>query len=137
MTGAVREYLDPAQMCPAAGQGALAIEVQADDSNTTAALKFLDHDPTRAAVECERAALNALGGGCQVPIGAYAQPHGRELLLQAVVASPDGRELIREQHSGSDPHILGVEVGRALLRRGAQGILDAVYGQEASIPQQP
>src|SRR6185437_3663395 len=72
LTDFVRMRLDPEQMCPAAGQGALAIEARSNDSATIATLKFLDHAQTRAAVECERAALNALGGGCQVPIGAYA-----------------------------------------------------------------
>jgi len=134
---AIREYLDSTEMCPAAGQGALAIETRADDVKTIADLKFLDHAPTRIAVDCERAALNALGGGCQVPIGVYAQLRGQELLLQAVVASPDGRQVVREQRSGSDPRKLGTEVARALLARGAQNILDAVYGQEASVPEQP
>jgi len=134
---AIREYLDSTEMCPAAGQGALAIETRADDVKTIADLKFLDHAPTRIAVDCERAALNALGGGCQVPIGVYAQLRGQELLLQAVVASPDGRQVVREQRSGSDPRQLGTEVARALLARGAQNILDAVYGQEASVPEQP
>ena len=134
---AIREYLDSTEMCPAAGQGALAIETRADDVKTIADLKFLDHAPTRIAVDCERAALNALGGGCQVPIGVYAQLRGQELLLQAVVASPDGRQVVREQRSGSDPQKLGTEVARALLARGAQNILDAVYGQEASVPEQP
>jgi len=137
LSDAIREYLDSAEMCPAAGQGALAIETRADDSRTIAELKFLEHAPTRMAVDCERAALNRLGGGCQVPIGAYAQLSGQELLLQAVVASPDGREVVREQRSGSDPRKLGTEVARALLGRGAQRILDAVYGREASVPQQP
>lgn len=136
-TGAVRRYFEPAEMCPAAGQGALAIETRANDAATIAALKFLDHPPTRAAVACERATLNQLGGGCQVPIGAYAEPTQRGLLLRAVVASPDGSSTIREEREGHDPEKLGVEVGRALLARGAQKILDAVYGREASVPQQP
>lgn len=137
LTSNVREYIAPEQMCPAAGQGALAIEIRADDALTVAALKFLNHPPTRAAVECERAALNALGGGCQVPIGAHAESAHGGLLLHTVVASPDGSEIIREQKTGSDPLRLGQEVGRALLSRGAQRILDAVYQREAPVPQQP
>jgi hydroxymethylbilane synthase len=137
LTSAVREYIAPEQMCPAAGQGALAIETRADDVQTCAALKFLDHPQTRSAVECERAALNALGGGCQVPIGAYAEPAQGGLRLRAVVASPDGSEIVREQKTGSDPNRLGQEVGRALLARGAQRILNTVYQSEACIPQQP
>jgi len=137
LTEAVRESISPEQMCPAAGQGALAIETRADDTRTTAALKFLDHRPTRDAVECERAALNTLGGGCQVPIGAHAEAAPAGLRLRAVVANPDGSEIFREQKTGSDPHRLGEEVGRILLGRGAQRILDVVYRGEASVPQQP
>jgi hydroxymethylbilane synthase len=134
---AIREYFDLDQMCPAAGQGALAIEARSHDSQTIEAVKFLDHPQTRAAVECERAALNALGGGCQVPIGAYAEVNGRELLLRAVVASPDGKQVIRDRRSGSDPRKLGMEAGLELLTRGARQILESVYGTEASVPQQP
>jgi|SRR5581483_41305 len=137
LTDLVRERLDPEQMCPAAGQGALAIEARSNDSASIAALKFLDHASTRAAVECERAALNALGGGCQVPIGAYASHKNGKLTLQAVVASPDGKEIVREQRSGSDPQKLGVDVGEELLARGARRILASVYGTVTSVPQQP
>jgi hydroxymethylbilane synthase len=137
LTSSMHEYLAPEIMCPAAGQGALAIESRAEDAQTIAALKFLDDPSTRAIVDCERAALNALGGGCQVPIGAHAENLGATLVLLAVVASPDGQEIIREQRSGTDPYKLGTEVGRALLAQGAQRILDAVYGTEASVPQQP
>ncbi len=133
----LREYLSPEQMCPAAGQGALAIETRADDVATIHALQFLDDTATRAAVECERAALNKLGGGCQVPIGALAEANQGTLHLRAVVASPDGSEIIREQASGIDPHKLGQEVGQALLARGAQRILNVVYGKQVSVPQQP
>ena len=137
LTDSVRMRLDPEQMCPAAGQGALAIEARSDDSATISALKFLDHGPTRVAVECERAALNALGGGCQVPIGVYARHENGKLFLKAVVASPDGEEIIREQRSGSDPQKLGREVGEALLAKGARRILESVYGSVTSVPQQP
>jgi hydroxymethylbilane synthase len=137
LTDLVRMRLDPEQMCPAAGQGALAIEARSNDSATIAALEFLDHAPTRSAVECERAVLNALGGGCQVPIGAYASHQNGKLTLQAVVASPDGKEIIREQRSGSDPQKLGKQVGEALLAQGARRILESIYGSVASVPQQP
>lgn len=137
LSEAVRFYFDPEEMCPAAGQGALAIEARANDKATIDALKFLDHPPTRAAVECERAALNVLGGGCQVPIGAYAELSAEGLLLRAVVASPDGRQVIRERRTGRDPQQLGSQAGHALLSRGAQEILNVVYGTQVSVPQQP
>ena len=137
LTKNIRRHFDPDEMCPAAGQGALAIETRIDDIETVEALKFLDHPPTRDAVECERAALNALGGGCQVPIGAFAQTTGDGLTLRAVVASPDGSRVIRERRSGSNPKKLGADLGSLLLSRGAREILEAVYGSEASVPQQP
>lgn len=137
LTSTIREYIPVDQMCPAAGQGALALETRAGNAPITAALKYLDDPATRAAVECERAALNALGGGCQVPIGAYAELTESGLLLRAVVASPDGTEIIREQRTGEDPQQLGMEIGRLLLASGAQRILHAVYGRKAAVPQQP
>ena len=137
LTDAVRHYFEPMEMCPAAGQGALAIETRAVDSATIETVKLLDHPPTRSAVACERAALNQLGGGCQVPIGAYAEPSEGGLLLRAVVASPDGGSILREERRGTDPEKLGLQVGQALLSRGANKILEAVYGKEASVPQQP
>ena len=137
LTETVRQHFAPTQMCPAAGQGALAVETRASDDATIEAVRFLDHFPTRAAVACERATLNQLGGGCQVPIGAYAEPTERGLWLRAVVAHPEGSSIIREERKGDNPDSLGTEVGRALLERGARKILDAVYGKEAAVPQQP
>ena len=136
-TDAIREYISPERMCSAAGQGALAIETRADDPETVEAVKFFNDPATRAAVTCERACLNALGGGCQVPIGAYAVPVPEGLLLHALVASPDGRQIVREQRSSANPEKLGIEVGRALLARGAGPILNAVYGRDSAVPQQP
>lgn len=133
----IRERLSFEQMCPTAGQGALGIEIRAGDANTLGLIKFLDDASARATAACERAALNALGGGCQVPIGAHAQAYGAGISLMAVVASPDGKTVLREQQSGSDPHELGAAVGKALLAKGAQRILDEVYSSGAAIPQQP
>jgi hydroxymethylbilane synthase len=135
----VREVLDPSFMCPAAGQGALAIETRNRDAATQEALAFLDHAPTRTSVVCERAALNALGGGCQVPIGAYAQVDGRVLRIQAVVAAPDGSKVIRLSLEGdaAQPMTVGEEMGRELLAAGAEEILTAVYGKTAAAPEQP
>jgi len=137
LTAAVRHYFEPTEMCPAAGQGALAIETRANDGATIEAVKFLEHRATRSAVACERAMLNQLGGGCQVPIGAYAEAGPLGLRLRAVVAAPDGSSIIRENCEGSDPEKLGAEVGQALLSRGAAKILEAVYGKETAVPQQP
>jgi hydroxymethylbilane synthase len=133
----VREFLEISEMCPAAGQGALAIEVRQRDMELQRAIKFLDDADARATTECERACLRTLGGGCQVPIGAHARLHSGALELTAVVARPDGSMIIREEQQGNGPQQLGRAVGEALLRRGAQTILDQVYGRKAAVPQQP
>jgi hydroxymethylbilane synthase len=86
---------------------------------------------------CERALLNRLGGGCQVPIGAFAKVIGERLHLQAMVAHPDGSEVLRESGDGVDPVQLGEAVGESLLRRGGDAILRAVDGTRASAPEQP
>jgi hydroxymethylbilane synthase len=124
-------------MCPAAGQGALGIEIRAGDATTRQHLAFLDDLAARATTTCERALLNKLGGGCQVPIGAFAQTRNRRLHLDAVVANPDGSKVLRESKEGTDPQKLGNEVGAILLSRGADAILEQVYGQGVAVPQQP
>ncbi|MGA2157561.1 MAG: hydroxymethylbilane synthase, partial [Bryobacteraceae bacterium] len=90
----------------------------------------LDHPATRAAVTAERGLLAALGGGCQVPIGAHAMVEDGRLHLIAIVASPDGSELIRGEADGAvrDAEAVGRRLGADLLGRGAKEILDAVYG---------
>jgi len=124
-------------MCPAVGQGALAIEIRRADQQTQAFLAFLNHTDTRQAIECERALLGSLGGGCQVPIGAYAEKRGGGLHLRAMVGRPDGSEILREQAEGADAEKLGRDVAQALLKRGADKILRDVYAQEAVVPGQP
>jgi hydroxymethylbilane synthase len=133
----VRQVLSAELMCPAAGQGALAIEIRKDDSLVRNELAFADDAATRAATTCERALLNKLGGGCQVPIGAFAEAISERLHLQAMVARPDGSEVLRESGDSVDPVQLGEAVGDALLRRGGDAILRAVYGTPASAPEQP
>jgi hydroxymethylbilane synthase len=133
----IRAILPVEEMCPAVGQGALGIEIRTGDDQTRAAVAFLDDPPTRAATICERALLNQLGGGCQVPIGAFAEPHAGQLRLTAVVARPDGSSVLREVESGADPEQLGARVGQKLLKRGGDQILREVYGEVAATPQQP
>ena len=132
----VRERLAVEVVCPAAGQGAMAIETRAQDEARELA-GALEHEPTRRAVTCERATLSALGGGCQVPIGAYATAAERGIHLQAVVASPDGAVVLRAEDSGNDPVALGRAVGQTLLAKGAQAILDDVYRSGAVVPEAP
>lgn len=136
-TQLVKEVLSEDFMCPAAGQGALGIEIRAGDAEMRKHLIFLDDAAARAATTCERALLNKLGGGCQVPIGAFAEMQNGSLHLTAIVAQPDGSVILREQQSGSDPIVLGEQVGDILLRRGATRILENVYGAATVAPQQP
>src|SRR5215469_6337393 len=100
-------------------------------------LAFLDDREARATTTCERALLNKLGGGCQVPIGSFAEVRGGRLHLEGVVANPDGSRVLREAGDGNDPEKLGAEVGDSLLRRGGDQILQEVYGQLVAAPQQP
>ena len=124
----IAEILDPDRMCPAVGQGALAIETRPSGAGFEA-VKPLEHDATRAAVTAERGLLRALGGGCQVPIGAHANVADGRVHLVAVVASPDGAALVRAEGelAVGDAAELGRRLGAELLERGARAILDAVY----------
>jgi hydroxymethylbilane synthase len=136
-TELIRQIIPVDKMCPAAGQGALGIEIRTGDAAVRSALALLDDRASRAETECERALLRKLGGGCQVPIGANAKWRQDELQLEAVVASPDGSLLLKESGSGDDPHHLGEAVGEKLLQRGGAKILEQVYGQQVALPQQP
>jgi len=136
-TELVKQVIPAEIMCPAAGQGALGIEIRAGDTETREHLAFLDDAAARATSTCERALLNKLGGGCQVPIGASAEMRGGKLHLEAIVAHPDGSVVLRESRDGSDPVELGEQVGDTLLARGGEGILEEVYGQGLAAPQQP
>lgn len=136
-TELVRQVIPAEIMCPAAGQGALGIEIRAGDSEIRRHLAFLDDAAARATTTCERALLNKLGGGCQVPIGAFAEMRNGHLHLEGIVAHPDGGTVLREARDGDDPVSLGEGVGETLLRRGGDTILDEVYGKGVAVPQQP
>jgi hydroxymethylbilane synthase len=123
----IAEILPPETMCPAVGQGALAVETRSTGSGRDACAA-LDDGPTRAAVIAERAVLAALGGGCQVPIGANATVADGRLRLRAIVASADGSELVHAESDGraADAAAIGRALGEELLGRGARAILEAV-----------
>jgi hydroxymethylbilane synthase len=133
----VRSRISADVMCPAVGQGALAIEVRKGDQQTKTLLAFLNDADTHAAIDCERALLGSMGGGCQVPIGAYAEKRGERLFLRAMVGRPDGSEIFREQAEGTDGMKLGRETAQILLKRGGDKILNDVYAQEVEVPKQP
>jgi len=119
----IRELIDVEVMCPAAGQGALAIETRDDGGAGHEIARKLDHAETNAAVTAERSLLATLEGGCQVPIGAHAKFDGGVLHLLAVVASPDGTRVMRDRAEGRDALALGRELGERMLASGARDIL--------------
>jgi len=138
-TELIKQIVPAEIMCPAAGQGALAIEIREGDAAMRQHLELLDDPSARAATTCERALLNRLGGGCQVPIGAFAEMRNGKLHLEAIVADPEGSKLLRESRDGNlnDPEGLGNAVGKTLLVRGGDKILEAVYGRGLAILPQP
>jgi hydroxymethylbilane synthase len=123
----IAEFFEPSVMCSAVGQGALAIETGSSGAGFQACA-FLDDPGSRAAVTAERGVLAALDGGCQIPIGAHATVANGRLHLQAIVASPDGSELIRAESEGpaAAAETIGRDLGAELLARGARKILEAV-----------
>jgi hydroxymethylbilane synthase len=136
-TELIKQIIPAEIMCPAAGQGALGIEIREGDAKTRDLLAFLNDPNARAATTCERALLNSLGGGCQVPIGAFAEMKNGKLHLESIVADPDGSKLLRDSRDGDDPEKLGNEAGASLLKRGGDAILEAVYGRGLAVPPQP
>jgi hydroxymethylbilane synthase len=120
----VSEPLDPRAFVPAPGQGAIALECREDDSEVRAAAAALDHAQTARCVTAERAFLAALGGGCNVPLGAHAFGAGDgELELVGFVGASDGSTLLRGERRGSDAERTGRELADALLARGAGALL--------------
>ena len=126
----ITEYLPPVLSLPAIGQGALGIEGRADDEFVRAILLRLNHQETQTTVTAERAFLQRLEGGCQVPIAAHATLSGERLVLEGLVASIDGKTIIRDQIAGTgqQAHALGVQLAERLLTRGGDKILREIYG---------
>ncbi len=124
------EVLEPHVMLPQVAQGALAVECREADDDTLALLADLDHRLSRLAVEAERAFLREVGGSCDLPVGAYAtvDPEGG-IHLEAMVATGDGRVVLRHRDEGDDPVELGRKVARHLLDdAGGTMLLDAAAG---------
>lgn len=119
----IRERFAEDLLCPAPGQGALAIECRADDSATREILAGLNHADTCSAVTAERTALAALGGGCQVPIGVFCRRDADKWHISACVARPDGGLILRAQEEGIAAHDLGHLIAEKLLALGARELL--------------
>ncbi len=114
---------DPLDLLPQAGQGALALQCRVDDAGTSALLEAIDHVRSHRTLRAERAVLAALGGSCAVPVGAHAElVDADRLRVTGLLASADGRTVIRQTLTGGDPEALGAAVGRALLIDGGAAI---------------
>ena len=114
-----------AEMLPAVGQGAIAIETRTDDELAVAATSKLNHRETELACRAERAFLRSLGGGCQFPIAAYATIDGQTLQLEGLVAKPNGEEILRDRVSDAlnQPEVIGATLAARLIERGASLLL--------------
>ena len=122
------DVLDPLDVLPQAGQGAVAVQCRADDEATRRLLAAIDHAPSHRALVAERAVLATLGGSCTVPVGAFAEAPGAgaraPLAVTGLMASGDGRTLVRLARRGDDPEAVGAAVARALLDGGGAAIED-------------
>ncbi|HUF32259.1 MAG TPA: hydroxymethylbilane synthase [Acidimicrobiales bacterium] len=125
----VAEILEPSRMVPQVGQGALAAECRDDDARTLALLAAVEHRPSRRAVDAERGFLASLGGGCELPAGAYAaDADDGALHLRCLLATLDGRVVLRDEvdiAADADAGAAGLALGRRLLEaRGGRSLLD-------------
>lgn len=124
----IRERFSPLVLCPAPGQGALAIETRVDDAATRSNIAFLEDAKSRFAVTVERTALAELGGGCHVPIGIYCEPAPAGYIVTGVVANPEGAPFVRaelEHQQEQSAETLGRLLAERLLEQGARSILEA------------
>ena len=129
LTGEISEYLSAQDFVPPPGQGVLGVEIRVDDHRMQRLLKPVDHIETRYAATAERAFLEALGGGCQVPVGAYAQSDGESLALTVFLSSEDGQQCFKANLTGKthDPKQLASDAYLALVEAGSSEILDQTH----------
>jgi len=140
----VHQRFSPEEMCPAPGQGSLALETRAEDhlalddpdekwdAYVRGAIAFFEHPHTRFCVDAERAVLHALGGGCQLPIGAYCIPEGEQYHLYAQVVAPDGEAMVQlsaRSPVGSNPQEFGQQLAEKLIAEGALELLSPNVAQ--------
>jgi hydroxymethylbilane synthase len=130
----------PADACvPAPGQGIIAIEIREDDQRVRELVSTINDATARVALDAERAVVTRLGGGCQMPIGAYATITGETMTLEAIVIALDGSREVRASDSGSvrEPGVLGIRVADSLLARGADTILADAQKVSTETSEQP
>ncbi|MCK9294830.1 MAG: hydroxymethylbilane synthase [Desulfobulbaceae bacterium] len=128
----IASYFDPTEMLPAVGQGAVGIELRKADQELLAGLSFLIDATTAVEVRAERGFLHRLEGGCQVPIGAFAQLKGSQVTITGLVASVDGSKMIKREMTGdaAEAEKLGTKLAEEILAKGGGMILAEVYGKE-------
>ena len=129
----VSQFIPVEMMLPAAGQGALGIELRGNDKKVRNTVSFVNHPSTWLEVRAERSFLKWLGGGCQLPIAAYGKRHGDELILRGLVGGLDGRVIIRETVRGcvEDGEVLGKDLAENILSRGGREILESVVSHKS------
>jgi hydroxymethylbilane synthase len=129
MSQRIAEQLAPEISLPAVGQGAVGIECRNDDAELIELLSALNDEETAWRVKAERAMNAELEGGCQVPIGSFAELDGESITLRGLVATPDGKQVLRAQHVGSieHPEQVGIAVAQDLIAQGATSILSALH----------
>jgi len=124
----ITERLEPLDFLPGCGQGALAVEVREDDDEARRLVAVLEDRASRLATSAERAMLRGLGGGCQLPLGAYAELHGEQLRLRGMVSDLQGKNLITAEQYGKAEQAedLGRQAAKELLKKGASEILAGI-----------
>jgi hydroxymethylbilane synthase len=132
-------YLDAPEWLPAAGQGAIAVEIREDDARMRSLVAEIHDAETWLNVRAERAFLDALEGGCQVPIGALAQEHDGILTLYGLIADVEGRQIVRGEHpiDPQNPELTGIRLANELRGRGATEILESLRRAEQVPSPQP
>ncbi|NOX24684.1 MAG: hydroxymethylbilane synthase [Deltaproteobacteria bacterium] len=135
LSGRISSLFDSAEMLPAVGQGAVGIELRSEDKGLLDGLGFLAHRDTFVAVTAERAFLLTLEGGCQVPIAGHCRVDGDHISLTGLVASIDGKEVLKKTAAGlaDDAAAIGRDLAKDLLNMGARAILEEVYGQNMAV----
>jgi hydroxymethylbilane synthase len=131
LAGQVSQYIPVEWMLPAAGQGILGVEVRRDDRDSKDLVSFLNHADTIIELTAERAFLERLGGGCQVPIGAYCRKQGDRLILRGLLGTVDGGLIISDEVRGSagEAAEMGRKMAETILERGGREILAEIYNR--------
>lgn len=129
LTYHITQDLTMDMMLPAPGQGALAIQCRLEDSETQDLLSTIHNTDTFTAVTAERTFLQYLGGGCSLPVGAYAKVIGGVITINTIVISPDGQHKVKVMAEGNDPHDLGKKTAETSMHQGAERILNVQFAK--------